>query len=307
MADAQAGAAPPLDEVMLAMDVVDTLRHNERLVERELSTEQRDQALIQRLREIYTAQGIEVTDRALKAGVKALKEQRFKYTPPPASFQTWLATVYVKRDRWGKPLLFGLALILVVGLGYRVGTSYWESQQASVVAEASGLLAGVDEAIRRVARDETALEAAQTIRARGEAALATGDAKEIESALAALQTLKASLEQEYVVRIVSRPGEMSGVFRIPADNPSAKNYYLIVEAIGSDGKALPLPTTSEEDGSTKTVEQWGLRVNERDYAAVAADKQDDGIIQNRDIGIKERGLLEPRYTIVIPGGAITAW
>lgn len=97
------------------------------------------------------------------------------------------------------------------------------------------------------------------------------------------------------------------MFRIPADNPSAKNYYLVVEAIGTNGEALSLPITSEEDGSTKTVKQWGIRVNEGDYAAVAADKQDDGIIQNRDIGIKERGLLEPRYSIPIPGGTITTW
>ena len=41
---AGAGAAPetsgvkvPLDDVMIAMDVVDTLRHDERLVERELN------------------------------------------------------------------------------------------------------------------------------------------------------------------------------------------------------------------------------------------------------------------------------
>lgn len=307
MAEANAGGARPLDDVMLAMDVVDTLRHNERLVERELGTEQRDQALIKRLREIYTAQGIEVTDAVLEEGVKALEEKRFHYTPPPASVQTWLATIYVRRDRWGKPLLIGLALVLIVGLGYRFGTTYWESRQASVVAEAPELLAGEVEAIRRLAKDEKALEMIQAIRARGEAAVATGDVTEIEAAVTELRTLRASLDQEYAVRIISRPGERSGVFRIPADNPSAKNYYLVVEAIGTNGEALSLPITSEEDGSTKTVKQWGIRVNEGDYAAVAADKQDDGIIQNRDIGIKERGLLEPRYTIPIPGGAITTW
>src|SRR3712207_8628772 len=42
-----------LDEVMLAMDVVDTLRHQESLVNRELSEEDRDAQLLQRLRDIY--------------------------------------------------------------------------------------------------------------------------------------------------------------------------------------------------------------------------------------------------------------
>ena len=74
----------PLDDIMLAMDVVDTLRHQQLLVERELKAEDRDQKMMQRLREIYTSQGIEVTDRVLEQGVTALKEGRFVYDPPAA-------------------------------------------------------------------------------------------------------------------------------------------------------------------------------------------------------------------------------
>jgi hypothetical protein len=59
------------------MDVVDTLRHDQRLVERELSADASDEALIKRLREVYKGQGIEVPDRVLEEGVKALKEKRF--------------------------------------------------------------------------------------------------------------------------------------------------------------------------------------------------------------------------------------
>jgi hypothetical protein len=42
---------------MLAMDVVDTLRHRERLVERELNEEVREEQLIDRLRTLYKSQG----------------------------------------------------------------------------------------------------------------------------------------------------------------------------------------------------------------------------------------------------------
>ena len=55
MAEAQATEKHPLDEVMLAMDVVDTLRHRALLVERELHAEDRDQKLLERLRELYAA------------------------------------------------------------------------------------------------------------------------------------------------------------------------------------------------------------------------------------------------------------
>ena len=62
----------PLDDVMLAMDVVDTLRHRRKLVARELDETQRDEQLLDRLRKIYAAQGIEVPDHILMEGVAAL-------------------------------------------------------------------------------------------------------------------------------------------------------------------------------------------------------------------------------------------
>jgi len=72
----------PLDDVMLAMDVVDTLRHNQDLVARELAGEARETQLIDKLRQLYHQQGIEVSDAILKEGVAALSESRFVYTPP---------------------------------------------------------------------------------------------------------------------------------------------------------------------------------------------------------------------------------
>ena len=50
---------------MLAMDVVDTLRHRRALVERELKSADRDRALKKRLKEIYAEQGIDVPDEVL--------------------------------------------------------------------------------------------------------------------------------------------------------------------------------------------------------------------------------------------------
>ena len=68
-----AGTPQTLDDIMIAMDVVDTLRHREDLVRRELDEEQREAELIARLRKIYHDQGIEVPDRVLADGVKALQ------------------------------------------------------------------------------------------------------------------------------------------------------------------------------------------------------------------------------------------
>lgn len=81
MASDTASTRAPLDELMMAMDVVDTLRHDERIALKELGSDERDAAMIQRLREIYTSQGIEVSDRLLREGVENLKQNRFVYSP----------------------------------------------------------------------------------------------------------------------------------------------------------------------------------------------------------------------------------
>ena len=119
MSEQAAGLArQPLDDVMLAMDVVDTLRHRRQLVDHELASDDRDQQLIERLRKIYTAQGIEVSDRALQEGVAALKEDRFVYKPPKAGLARSLAQLYVRRDGWGKWLLGGLAAVVIGAAAY---------------------------------------------------------------------------------------------------------------------------------------------------------------------------------------------
>ena len=83
----------PLDELMLAMDVVDTLRHKELVLERELTAEDRDAKLLEQLREIYTSQGIVVTDEILQRGVDALREERFAYPQPEPSFARTVSAV----------------------------------------------------------------------------------------------------------------------------------------------------------------------------------------------------------------------
>ena len=101
-----------LDDVMIAMDVVDTIRHREGLVARELNEAGREADLIRRLKEIYRQQGIEVPDHVLAEGVKALKESRFTYTPAPPGWKRTLATMWVRRGRYGAIAGLVLAALL---------------------------------------------------------------------------------------------------------------------------------------------------------------------------------------------------
>jgi hypothetical protein len=296
--------ARPLDELMLAMDVVDTLRHRQSLVERELNEEERDKQLLKQLREIYTAQGIEVTDQILAEGLAALKEERFAYRPPESTFAVKLAQIYVSRDRWLKPLAAIVALFSAAALAYFLLVSLPASRRLAAIPKA---LEAERQAIVAAAKAPEAVQSAERLFAEGRQALGQNDRDAAGQSLGRLKELRAQLEQEYELRIVSRPNARSGVIRTPDLNPAASNYYLIVEPVAPDGSVLTLPVTSEEDGRTRNLSAWGLRVEKEVYDRVAEDKKDDGIIQNRRFGAKRRGYLSPEYLMPTTGGAITTW
>jgi hypothetical protein len=304
--------AAALDDVMLSMDVVDTLRHQESLVARELDEDAREAELLERLRRIYRDQGIDVSERILREGVTALKEKRFTYTPVPAGGARRWAELWVARGRIGKAAGSLLAVLAVAWLAY-AALVRWPAQREAERARIeitqtlpSTLKASFDSAIAE-ARVPEAKARADELLADGNAALARGDAAGARQAADKLDALTADLRRTYDVMVVSRPGEQSGIFRIPDRNKGARNYYLIVEAIGPDGRPISLPIVNEEDGKTETVSKWGVRVPQVVYDAIARDKADDGIIQNRKVGTKKRGALAVDWTVAVSGGALTRW
>ena len=413
-----------MDDIMLAMDVVDTLRRRQALVDHELDSAARDQQLAEKVKAIYAAQGIEVTDETIAAGVQALRDERFAYHPPPPGLLTRLAHLYVNRGTWGKRAGMGLAALLAAwGIHYgtvtlpqknaaraeaeqlnqsitsatltttmsadrlkrlrlqlqqqptpastslratadatrrdataeldkaeqlldsakKLGqiatlpdsadsTAKTKAQQqlaarqkllrqANALLDSSEnkitLLATLDRlpadlkryqlAIADVAKEKKAKTLATQLYQSGVTALKKGDIDTARIHLSDLKDLLDQLQQDYVLKIVSRPGERSGIWRSPDVNSKARNYYLIVEAIDRKGRKLKLPVTSEENGKVREVTKWAVRVGASAYNRVAADKQDDGIIQNNSVGIKRAGYLKPEYQINTTGRAITQW
>ena len=312
MSDVTAKSAAPLDEVMLAMDVVDTLRHQQGLATRELDTDAKQAQLIDRLRDIYHQQGIDVPDHILIEGVAALQESRFTYDPPPPSFGQALARLYVSRQRWGRPVLLAGGLLLALFIGYFGILRPYQASQAEYARTelAEGLPAQMDalyEAIFEETKVQQAVLDAEAIRTRGQTRAAEGDRAAAERAVADLTALRDTLRQEYTLRVVNRPDEKSGFWTFPEINTDATNYYLVVEAIDAEGAALRLPILNEETDKTERVAIWGLRVPEAVYDSVVADKRDDGIIQNNEVGRKTYGFLEVNYNVPVSGGAVTQW
>ena len=309
--DRQAQAAP-LDDVMLAMDVVDNLRHAERLIERELGAEERDQELKERLRKLYAAQGIDVPEHILEEGVAALRQDRFVYTPPEGGLSRSLALVWIRRGRWLKGVAIAAGILALVAGGWYFGVTLPAerevAQQAREISETLPRQIRTEvERITAVSKVDEATQQARALALEAQAALRAGDAAAARQRVAALTALREMLEQSYALRIVSRPGQQSGVWRVPKANPSGRNYYILVEAIDAQGKPVPLLITSEENNKTARVSTFGIRVDERTFDRIRADKQDDGIVQNNRFGEKQAGHLQPKYAFPTPAGAIFEW
>lgn len=302
----------PLDDVMLAMDVVDTLRHRQDLVVRELGGAARESQLIDKLREIYHQQGIEVPDHVLKEGVEALAKSRFVYTSPKDGTGVMLAKLYVGRGKWGKWMTGAVVALVMAIVGYNFAyLPFQNSQVESARIELQDAMPARMDTLYKTIFDETKVQAAATKAAqivqRGKVAVNDGDRVGAQAAINDLTDLRDQLLSSYTVRVVNRSGVQTGFWTYPEVNLSATNYYLVVEALTTDGAALTLPILSEESGLTERVALWGLRVPEQVYRAVEADKKDDGIVQRNVMGAKQYGFLEVDYVVPVSGGMVTQW
>ncbi len=294
----------PLEDLMVAMDVVDTLRHREIMVDRELSADERREKLIEKLREIYASQGIEVTDEILNEGVRALEEERFVFTPTPNTFTTWLATLYVKRDKWLKPLVTFFSISIVAG------AFYYMTFIRPIQMEKANLPIEIQKTYIDLVNNSTDMKATQIaniLNDEAKNALENDDMTVAKEKLEALKTLLKNLKQSYTVRIVQGAGKRSGIWRVPPRSSYGKNYYIIVEAVNAQGENVHVQIRNEENDEIAYVKEWGIRVDEETFNRVAQDKADDGIIQDRVVGVKKPGYILPLYTVSTTGASITKW
>jgi anti-sigma-K factor RskA len=301
----------PLDDLMMAMDVVDTLRHEEGQVARELKTNERDAAMVERLRQVYASQGIDVPDHILKAGVEDLKRDRFVYSPPSAGFQRTLAMIYISRSTWSKWLAAVVAVVIVcIAAWYFIVKLPAQRAEADLLARLQALPATYTELVGRIdsLTENTEIEAdAARLATDGNLALSDGNNEAAFKAEADLRDLAGRLQEVFEVRIISREGVPTGVSRIPESNPDTENYYIVVEAVDADGKILERRIVSEESSKAELVDKWGQRVSETIYNAVRRDKMEDGIVQKGVLGQKRRGELDIKWRSGVQDGAITKW
>ncbi|MEL6225718.1 MAG: DUF6384 family protein [Pseudomonadota bacterium] len=301
-----------LDDIMIAMDVVDTLRHDDRIVARELNDDARREDLIKRLKEIYAGQGMEVPDRILEEGVRALEEDRFIYKPPSPSFARTFAEWYVTRMSWGRYVagaLIGLTLLLAANYAFvqRPRALNAEARQTELKTMLPAAFASLMTSIQSETQDQAVIARARALETSGRNAAREGKLSEARAAKEQLDALLGDLRAEYQIRVVSRQGELSGLWRIPEANPETYNFYLVVEAINVQGEVVPQMIPNEETSRRERVATWAVRVPREVLVAVEKDKSDDGILQNAIVGRKTRGTLDRDWSIPVAGGFITRW
>lgn len=301
-----------LDQVLVAMDVVDTLRHRDQIFLKEIDHEGREEDLVARLKEIYAAQGMDVPEETIRDGVRAMADKRFNHEPAKKGFMRRLAIIYITRSRWWKPAAAASAALLGLGGAYQVGVAMPKAAaERTLVRDLTETipagLADAREAVFAAAQTDAGRDRAEAIYRQGLVALEDENREEARAAVDGLVALRREIQSQYQVRVVNDPDDFTGVYREHDDLPGRQSYYLIVEAVSPTGDVLEVTVRDEEINQEVRVKRWGQRVSRTVFEGVAADKQDDMIIQDAIIGAKEPGAFEPTYSVSTPGGAITEW
>lgn len=138
MTDTTADRNDYLQHLSRTMDLVDTIERERSRVDQALHQDDQDRQMLEILRSTYRTTGKEVDDATLKEALQAAREQRFAYTPTPASFTAFLARLYVIRDRWLSQALIvaGGAILLMVAV-LSINAIAGATRMRSVVAHAN--------------------------------------------------------------------------------------------------------------------------------------------------------------------------
>lgn len=166
----------------------------------------------------------------------------------------------------------------------------------------------------KTAADEDAQQRVAAIASKGELAQARGDLALLATTQSDLDRLLLRLNESYVVQIVSRPGQRSGVFRVDRDTGNVSGYYLIVEARSERGNALSRRIENAETGRSHAVRIWGEQVPKSVYDRIVVDKSADGVIDENVFARKLHGYFEERVELqdgtgnaIRRGRRITKW
>ena len=314
-----------MTDMLRIMDVASALRRERETAVAQLDVDTTKQRLRERLLATAAAAGEPVTEAEVDVAIERYFGEQHRYADPPRSWATFWAHVWVLRVRI---LLVALAFVALVG-GAALATSALlrrapvdvpqrptppapapaatsdaatpdepaPSTPADALAAATAAFAAERKAVEALASSDSARAFLAELTADGEIALTAADTAALTAIVQKLRELRQRLGEVYEVRIVTRPGELSGVDRYHGGKLSG--LYLIVEAVTADGRVLTRSIRDAETGAVRRVQRWGEQVPQAVWDRIVADKRADGVVDEQPFARKVRGEADER--VVLPG------
>jgi hypothetical protein len=319
-----AGERLSLAEMTRIMDVAATLRKERAIVDQQLNIDQIKAKLRERLMEAAKVSGDPVTEEEIAVAVEQYYDRLHEFREPSASFPKFLAHLWVLRTSIFKALAGIAAAVAVIWGLLAAGILPGEARDRRLAAEQRALLEerfdAVERAaaaVREVAGDDVEIE--QEVAALVASARAASERKDAESLSdvgAKLEALQAELELEYTLVIASQPGGQTGLDRYWTDEQGTRvsGLFVFVEARDAEGKPVSVPIENRETGRIERVSRWAEQVPQEVYDRLKADKEADGVLDEREFGVKRRGVRQ--MEVMLPGadgaplvrqGQLTSW
>jgi hypothetical protein len=307
-----AGQRLTLEEMTRIMDVAATLRKERALVDQQLNIDQIKAQLRERLLEAAKVSGDPVTAAEIDAAIASYYDQLHEFREPPAGFQALLAHLWCLRRSLFKWLL-GL-----VGVGAAI-VAFSMVRQSQVNSRASVLYAQSVAAEKSILQWDDAASLKAELESRLVAAREAMEARDfttLERINSELKALQSEYASQYEVVIISSPNERSATERVWNDENGARTsgFFVLVTARDNEGGAVEVPIHNRETDRTARVSRWGEQVPEAVFERLAADKKADGVLDEREFGVKREGKRELEVTLrgedgqpITRGGQITSW
>lgn len=301
-----------LDELTRVMDVARTLRKETSIAERELNRDETVALLRKKLREAADLAGDSTTDEQIEAAIRHYFDNLHEFQPPESGWQTAMANVYVARKKIVGWTLAAVAVALMTWGFWFSGMMPGERRTELRAQQTYSQVEEVVSSIEKIAANGAVTAQAQQAQAEAATYRDRGDVSALEQLRDRLLQQASVLQDEYQLMIVTQG--QSGVDRYVGQDQSVSGYYVIVEAVDSNGQPLPMKVRNAETGEYETVSKWGEQVPKEVYESVAADKQADGVVDAREFAVKRRGETDLEVTLGGPGGTniergrqITSW
>jgi len=301
-----------LDEMTRVMDVARTLRKETSIAERELNRDDTIAMLRKKLREAADLAGDTTTDEQIEAAIRHYFDNLHEFQPPESGWDTTMANIYVARKQIVGWTMAAIAVALMTWGFWFSGMMPGQRRTELRAQQTYSQVEEVTRSIESLATDGAIAEQAQQAQAEAATYRDLGDVSALEQLRDRLLQQASVMQDEYQLMIVTQG--QSGVDRYVGQDTAVSGYYLIVEAVDSNGKPLPMKVRNAETGKYETVSKWGEQVSKEVYDSVAADKQADGVVDAREFAVKRRGETDLEVTLGGPGGAsiergrqITSW